>query len=143
AFYELAAPFLPAWLAKEYGDDERREIADILQDAIETLADLGDRCAVFAVPVAVDAEARAVLADAGARAVLAAFTKVMEAHAGPFTPEAFKALAKVAGAETKRKGKDLFFPLRAAITGCLHGPDLSRVAAAKGRARVLRALAEA
>ena len=58
-------------------------------------------------------------------------------------PEAFKALTKAAGKEAGCKGKELFFPLRAAITGSVHGPDLSRTAAARGRERVAQQVAAA
>ena len=41
------------------------------------------------------------------------------------------------GQEVALKGKDLYFPIRGAMTGSVHGPDLTRVAAVKGRDAVL------
>jgi nondiscriminating glutamyl-tRNA synthetase len=38
------------------------------------------------------------------------------------------------------KGKDLYFPIRGAMTGSVHGPDLTRVAAVKGLDTVRRLL---
>ena len=35
------------------------------------------------------------------------------------------------GKETGLKGKDLYFPIRGAMTGSVHGPDLTRVSAAQ------------
>ncbi|WP_421786093.1 glutamate--tRNA ligase [Hyphobacterium sp.] len=43
-------------------------------------------------------------------------------------------------AETGRKGKDLFLPLRLALTGQRHGPDMSELLPLIGRERVLRRL---
>ena len=84
-----------------------------------------------------------VLKDAGAKEVLGAFASALGALDGELTPEAFKATAKAVGKETGRKGKELFFPLRAAITGRTHGPDLSRTASIKGRQRVAHLVADA
>jgi nondiscriminating glutamyl-tRNA synthetase len=140
AYYAIAQPYLPSWLAGEYSEAECRDIALILQDAVETLADLPVQCAVFAPDVTYEPDAKQVLDDPGARGVVTAFARLLGELDDDLTPDAFKKLAKAAGKETGRKGKELFFPLRAAITGNLHGPDLSRVASVKGRSRVARAL---
>ncbi len=42
--------------------------------------------------------------------------------------------------QTGRKGKDLFMPLRKALTGRAHGPDMAAVLARMGRARALERL---
>ncbi len=59
---------------------------------------------------------------------------------GTLTPEIFKAAVKEAGQNTGRKGKQLFMPLRVALTGRDHGPDLGALAAVLGRGEVLRRL---
>ncbi|MEO1198762.1 MAG: glutamate--tRNA ligase [Pseudomonadota bacterium] len=46
-------------------------------------------------------------------------------------------------AETDRKGKALFMPLRLALTGRTHGPDLAPLLAIMGRERMLRRLTKA
>jgi nondiscriminating glutamyl-tRNA synthetase len=60
-----------------------------------------------------------------------------------WTPEHIKAAFKHAGKQAGKKGKELFFPIRAAVTGNLHGPDLARVTAVKGKAVVLKLLEKA
>lgn len=59
------------------------------------------------------------------------------------TTDDFKAFSKHVGAETGCKGKALFMPLRAALTGELHGPEMARIWDLLGkenlRARLLRA----
>jgi nondiscriminating glutamyl-tRNA synthetase len=55
-------------------------------------------------------------------------------------PEDFKAFADRVRAATGARGKGLFQPLRAALTGALDGPELRRVYALLGPARVRRRL---
>lgn len=42
-------------------------------------------------------------------------------------PQDFRAWAKAVGAAAGLKGRDLFMPLRAALTGQVHGPEMTRV----------------
>ena len=64
---------------------------------------------------------------------LRGMTHRLKEHDGPITPEAFKEMILATGQETGLKGKDLYFPIRGAMTGSVHGPDLTRVAAVKGK----------
>ena len=50
---------------------------------------------------------------------------------------------KLIGEETQTKGKDLFMPIRASITGQLSGPELDQVTEVMGQERVLKRLKEA
>ena len=50
---------------------------------------------------------------------------------------------KLIGEETGTKGKDLFMPIRASITGQLSGPELDQVTEVMGQERVLKRLKEA
>lgn len=52
----------------------------------------------------------------------------------------FKPYAKSVGEATGRKGKDLFMPLRAALTGELHGPEMGRMFPLIGPERARRRL---
>jgi len=91
-----------------------------------------------------DDEGRAVLADPAVPGVLAAFARQVEAagEAG-FTVDGIKAMLKAVQAETGAKGKGLFMPIRVALTGQTHGPDLNGTIWLLGRDRVLRRLADA
>jgi glutamyl-tRNA synthetase len=59
------------------------------------------------------------------------------------TADDFRAFARSVGVETGRKGKELFMPLRVAISGDSHGPEMARIWTLLGRkkiqARLLRA----
>lgn len=75
------------------------------------------------------AEARAAIAGAEA-----AF---FEAALDSLTPEAeFKSYVKQLGAAAGVKGKQLYMPLRAALTGEIHGPELVRVWSLLGPERI-------
>ncbi|HVR43341.1 MAG TPA: glutamate--tRNA ligase [Thermoanaerobaculia bacterium] len=80
-------------------------------------------------PVAVvgDPESGSVLRDPGNRTVLDALLRELESGGGPRDADQVHALAKRLEAATGRKGKALFMPMRLAVTGTLHGPELARV----------------
>jgi len=55
----------------------------------------------------------------------------------------FKAWARAVGAATSRKGAALYMPLRAALTGRTHGPELAPLVALMGEDRVAERIAAA
>jgi len=76
----------------------------------------------------------------GAGGLFEALAAEIEDAEDPFDAAAFKVAIKRAGKAAGRKGKDLFMPVRARLTGRLHGPDLSAVAEILGREEVLSRL---
>ncbi len=68
-----------------------------------------------------------ILSTESARTVLAAFAVRVQAHSGPVTPEIFKQWMNEIKAETGVKGKDLFHPVRIALTGAHSGPELDKL----------------
>jgi nondiscriminating glutamyl-tRNA synthetase len=90
-----------------------------------------------------DDEARAVLAEETVPAVLAAFRRnIEEAGDAGFTIEGIKGMIKAVQAETGTKGKQLFMPIRVALTGQMHGPDLNGTIWLLGRDKALARLTE-
>ena len=89
-------------------------------------------------------EGRGVLAEAGVPKVLEAFARQIEAlDDAAFTVDAIKAAFKAVQAETGTKGKGLFMPIRVALTGQTHGPDLNETIWLLGRAKAAKRLREA
>ncbi|MFC5700942.1 glutamate--tRNA ligase [Cohnella faecalis] len=90
-----------------------------------------------------DEEAGAVLAEPSVPTVLGAFRRSVEA-AGieGFTVDGIKAMIKGVQGETGVKGKGLFMPIRVALTGQTHGPDLNGTIWLLGRDKVLKRLEE-
>lgn len=59
--------------------------------------------------------------------VLAAFAQQVEGDPSPMTPERFKAIMNEVKAKTGAKGKDLFHPVRIALTGSHSGPEFDKL----------------
>jgi glutamyl-tRNA synthetase len=74
-----------------------------------------------------DDENRAILAADSARTVLGELACRVRAHSGPATPEAFNAWMNEIKAATGVKGKDLFHPVRIAITGTHSSPAFDKI----------------
>ncbi len=90
-----------------------------------------------------DDETRAVLAEETVPAVLSAFRGQIEGmDEASFTIDGIKAAVKAVQTETGVKGKGLFMPIRVALTGQMHGPDLHGTVWLLGRSRVLERLAD-
>ena len=93
------------------GMDERAWLA--IRPNVERLSDAGRWWQVITGPIEVpecDAETRAYLSQA-ARSLI-------------WSDDPWPSLTETLKAETGRKGKALFLPLRRALTGCDHGPDM-------------------
>ncbi|OAB35172.1 glutamate--tRNA ligase [Paenibacillus glacialis] len=85
--------------------------------------------------IELDDEARAILAEEQVPTVLAAFLAKVEAT-DEFTPANMAVLIKEVQKETGFKGKQLFMPIRVALTGQTHGRDLNQTIYLLGLDRV-------
>jgi nondiscriminating glutamyl-tRNA synthetase len=91
-----------------------------------------------------DEEARNVLAEETVPTVLSAFRRVVETGGEEaFNIEGIKTAIKAVQTETGIKGKGLFMPIRVALSGQVHGPDLNGTLWLLGRDKVLSRLADA
>ena len=117
-----AAPEIVGWTASVLG---------LFLHSIDQLDELPAKAAfLFGMDPAAaraDPENAAVLATESSRKVLAAFAARVEAHSGPVTSELFKQWMSEVKAETGVKGKDLFHPVRIALTGAHSGPEFDKL----------------
>ncbi|PDO11293.1 MAG: glutamate--tRNA ligase [Candidatus Reconcilbacillus cellulovorans] len=92
-----------------------------------------------------DDEAVQALAEPSARTALGAFRDVVvQTPAAPgWTEDAVKAMFREAQRLSGLKGRMLYMPVRAALTGSAHGPDLAGVVRLLGRDTVLSRLGDA
>jgi glutamyl-tRNA synthetase len=74
-----------------------------------------------------DPENAAILAVDSARSVLGEFAARVRTHTGPITADQFKAWINEVKAATGVNGKQLFHPIRIAITGAHSGPEFDKV----------------
>ena len=72
-------------------------------------------------------ENAAILAADSARTVLAELAGRVRAHSGPVTPEIFNAWLNEIKAATGVKGKELFHPVRIALTGAHSGREFDKI----------------
>ena len=117
AWYRSAQPALPT------GCDEARLAAllDLLRENVETPADVTgwvERLCAIAPP---GEQERAPLCAAGSGFFVAALEALGEA------PPAFRDFAAAVGERTGTRGKALFMPLRIALSGTTHGPEMARL----------------
>ncbi|WP_199616597.1 glutamate--tRNA ligase [Paenibacillus alkalitolerans] len=97
----------------------------------------------FADEPQLDEEAQAAVAEEQVPAVLRSFLTAIEAApAEEYTVEGIKAMLKTVQTETGYKGKQLFMPIRAALTGQTHGRDLNQTLWLLGRGKVMARLRE-
>lgn len=87
-------------------------------------------------------EGQEILAQAQVPVVLTALREKVAAAAEPTAPEAKKTLKEVSKT-TGIKGKQVFMPVRVALTGSTHGPDLDRVLALLGKDKICARLSAA
>jgi len=119
------------------------EILDTLRFNLRTLSDVETFLPVFMpLPVSLDEEARELLKGEESRDVLQAFRDAA-AREGKIP---YGEWVGIAYRKTGKRGRALFRPLRAALTGSLAGPELERVYGLLSRDTVLlrleRALSE-
>jgi glutamyl-tRNA synthetase len=144
---EITRQALPHLRARGLALDPSRAglMLDLARQNAHTLAGLADEVASLAKGPDLGQEpASSLLAQTGAQPSLRALLQSLPA--APWDGlEALKASLKAAQQGSGFKGKDFFMPLRAALTGAEHGPELPRVLQALGReegtARLSRALA--
>ena len=74
----------------------------------------------------IDDEVRALLAAPEARAVADEFARLV-CEKETLTPESYREIVGQVKAATKQKGRNLFHPIRAALTGRDSGPDLEKL----------------
>ncbi|GIP19498.1 glutamate--tRNA ligase [Paenibacillus montaniterrae] len=111
------------------------------QDKLRSASEIIEHTKLFfAQQVHDEAEATKVLAEETAPAVLAAFLAELQADAAEFTVDGIKTMIKAVQKATGCKGKSLFMPIRAAITGQTHGPDLNQSLVLLGKEKVIARL---
>ncbi|NIM19243.1 MAG: glutamate--tRNA ligase [Candidatus Latescibacteria bacterium] len=141
--FPAADAFFPSGIKEAYSEAKRLEIFALLQERVERFSELEERSRAFLKPPPIDDEARTVLSSAKSQEVVRAVASALEGAEEALTPESFKSIMKRVGKETATRGKDLYFPVRAAITGSVHGPDIAKVAAFKGKAESVALLRRA
>lgn len=124
----------PLWL---------KQIVETVKDELTALADIGEHIALFFDSrYRMTSEAKQVLDSAGAKKVVLAFGEYLDTAAG-LPLEIYAAAIKHARESSGIKGRDLFMPVRAALTGKVKGPELEKVFAILGKESAVKRLKQA
>lgn len=120
-------------------EEEKKVFAIIatIQDSLDTLSDVTEQAGIFFQPASLSAEASQI-AEEG-KNVIACFAKKL-ADVKKTDRETFKTLLNQVQAETGIRGKNLFMPVRVALTGQTHGPDLAAIFEIIGKAELCNRL---
>ena len=117
-----------------------RNVIDTVKNDLIKLTDIGSHIRLFFdKQYELTDAAKEILAGVSARKVVQAFSEYLESVQGDHQDLYARAI-KYAKEKAVVKGKDLFMPIRAALTGVVHGPELDRVFAALGKESALKRL---
>lgn len=104
-----------------------KNVLEIVKGELTTLAEVGDRIALFFDErYALSEEAHMLLTAPGAREVVGVFGDYLKRAQGD-PGDIYAAAIRHAKETSGARGKDLFMPVRAALTGQLKGPELDRI----------------
>lgn len=119
-------------------------LAETLQNHLNTFAEAKNYLPLFQGETAqpLDEEGKAVLAEETVPRVLDLFAEKMAALDN-ITPSGVKDALKAIRKETGLSGAKVFMPVRLALTGCQHGPDIDKLVALMGRDILNKRLAQA
>ncbi len=142
--YAWLKPFI---MTTPFGTQEEnllKRVCAILQPRLVTLKDVTEKLALFfeEEPTLKDQKLIEVLQKETSRTVLEAFRKEIQA-VEEMNGDTFKSLMKTIQKSTKIRGKDLWMPMRYALTLEEHGPDLPLVAEIFGKKKCLQMVEQA
>ncbi len=121
----------PRWL---------ENVIETVKDELTTLSDIDEHIRLFFDDrYELSDEAGQILRDENARKVVRCFSEALEEAAG-LPQEIYRAAIKQTIEKSGARGKDLFMPVRAALTGRVHGPELDRVFSILGKDSVCKRL---
>jgi glutamyl-tRNA synthetase/nondiscriminating glutamyl-tRNA synthetase len=119
---ETAAPEVRDWF---------NHLLALFVPSIDHLDQLPGKCAfLFGYDIEAahnDPENAAILTSDSTRSVLGEFAARVRTHMGSITPEVFKGWMNDIKAATGVKGKELFHPVRIALTGAHSGPEFDKL----------------
>ncbi len=136
---EYAMPFLKE-ANYPVGDFERtKKIMSVLQNYLDYMDQVIEQAAIFYQDsvVIVDPEARMMIRKDNSRKIFWSFLRELDTIE-ELDANLFRKMMKTAQTETGIMGKDLWIPIRIALTGKMHGPELPHIAEILGKEKCLK-----
>lgn len=112
---------------ESYPEDKLVLLAETWQSAIDKFSDAPELAKNYYIKsdeIEYDDDAKEAISTENAKTLFAAFLNQLD-QVDEIDADFAKSVMKTIQKETGIKGKDLWFPVRAAVTGSVHGPDLS------------------
>lgn len=113
------------------------EVLATIRGGLKTLADVGPHLEIY-YKFDFEADAKTMLAEAASKDVVRVFREQVAHHNGVSSEAILAQIQNTVKEKTGAKGKGLFMPLRASVTGKLHGPELKLVLPLLGAEETLR-----
>jgi nondiscriminating glutamyl-tRNA synthetase len=137
-----ARPFLQDLPLEGVDDQWLAQVMDAIKENADTLAEIRGYVSIF-LPgeFSVDAEARSILEEDGALQGVQAMEEVVQ-DLGEVEERDFPQIVAELKKRTELKGKRLFAPIRAALTGRVEGPELNKIIPLLGKRVILERLAQ-
>lgn len=142
---ELALPHLvkSGRVSSELTESEMEWVTDLVslyQEQMSFGAEIVSLSEIFfKEDIEFEADAKEVLSEEQVPEVMQAFLQEVEAIEN-FQPDEIKKAIKAVQKGTGHKGKKLFMPIRAAVTGQTHGPDLPKAISLLGKEKIKQRL---
>ncbi|MBF12930.1 MAG: glutamate--tRNA ligase [Legionellales bacterium] len=115
------------WVPEIWLKDSRwRDIVSLFQNELVTLQDMPTYFSYFTADFTVEQEALDYLRGLPDMAVVQHWHTLLN-DTNPINAKSFKQMVKSIGEQTQRQGKNLFMPLRVAITGRMKGPEMPKL----------------
>ena len=142
---DLVERLMPFLIQSGYQDemiktDRFKKIIDLVKTDFTTLADIENHIDLFCDDrYTIAPEAVEILEKDNAGKVMNVFLEYLTGHHEE-PEQLYPAAMKFVKEKTGAKGKELFMPVRAALTGKVHGPELDKIFAILGRETAIRRL---
>jgi len=118
-----------------------KQVIELVKTDLITLSDIEDHINIFFNErYALDDDARILLEKEDSANVVSCFSIYLKDHDHESPQNLYPAAIKFVKEKTGLKGKELFLPLRAVLTGKLHGPELDKIFTILGRDNALKRL---
>lgn len=137
---DLAMPFFEKAGVDVSDRDRIKEILDTIRVYLNKLDDIPENIKMFYQDeISVEGKQKEILEEDTSKTVFKVLADKVEAM-DKIEPEAFKEKMKEVQTETGIKGKQLFKPVRIALSGSEDGPELPKIATILGKEKVVRFL---
>lgn len=122
-----------------HGEEWFLNVLGTVRGGLKTLAEIGPHLEIYyADKFGFENDAKAMLATEEGKKVVKAFRSEVEKNNGVASEAVLATIQNAVKESTGIKGKNLFMPMRASVTGKLHGPELKLVLPLLGAKETLR-----